>query len=357
MSFPLVGSPLRLVRTQADSPRRAGARILLKKDSGRARMTSTGDYGDVVNIYISGSIAYDRIMDFPGKLSDHILPDKIHILNVCFTVNGMVEKFGGTAGNIAYTLSLLKERPVLIATIGKDFESYFDWLNKNNISEEGIKIIREEFTAGAYIITDKADNQITGFNPGAMKYPSGYSFHNADPKNSISLIAPGNLQDMVEYARICKEKGIDHICDPGQSLTQWEGNALREWLDGSLLLISNDYELELIMKITGMNKKGLLGLTKIIITTLGEKGSLITSAEFDVAIPAVKVHNVVDPTGAGDAYRAGLLKGIVLGRDIETSAKMGTVAAAFAIERYGTQEHHYTYEDFIARYKSNFGEL
>jgi adenosine kinase len=320
-------------------------------------MTSTGDYGDVVNIYISGSIAYDRIMDFPGKLSDHILPDKIHILNVCFTVNGMVEKFGGTAGNIAYTLSLLKERPVLIATIGKDFESYFDWLNKNNISEEGIKIIREEFTAGAYIITDKADNQITGFNPGAMKYPSGYSFHNADPKNSISLIAPGNLQDMVEYARICKEKGIDHICDPGQSLTQWEGNALREWLDGSLLLISNDYELELIMKITGMNKKGLLGLTKIIITTLGEKGSLITSAEFDVAIPAAKVHNVVDPTGAGDAYRAGLLKGIVLGRDIETSAKMGTIAAAFAIERYGTQEHHYTYEDFIARYKSNFGEL
>jgi adenosine kinase len=310
-----------------------------------------------VNIYISGSIAYDRIMDFPGKLSDHILPDKIHILNVCFTVNGMVEKFGGTAGNIAYTLSLLKERPVLIATIGKDFESYFDWLNKNNISEEGIKIIREEFTAGAYIITDKADNQITGFNPGAMKYPSGYSFHNADPKNSISLIAPGNLQDMVEYARICKEKGIDHICDPGQSLTQWEGNALREWLDGSLLLISNDYELELIMKITGMNKKGLLGLTKIIITTLGEKGSLITSAEFDVAIPAAKVHNVVDPTGAGDAYRAGLLKGIVLGRDIETSAKMGTIAAAFAIERYGTQEHHYTYEDFIARYKSNFGEL
>ncbi|HLA00824.1 MAG TPA: carbohydrate kinase family protein [Thermodesulfovibrionales bacterium] len=320
-------------------------------------MTSIGDYGDVVNIYISGSIAYDRIMDFPGKLSDHILPDKIHILNVCFTVNGMVEKFGGTAGNIAYTLSLLKERPVLIATIGKDFESYFDWLNKNNISEEGIKIIREEFTAGAYIITDKADNQITGFNPGAMKYPSGYSFHNADPKNSISLIAPGNLQDMVEYARICKEKGIDHICDPGQSLTQWEGNALREWLDGSLLLISNDYELEMIMKMTGMNKKGLLGLTKIIITTLGEKGSLISSAEFDVAIPAAKVHNVVDPTGAGDAYRAGLLKGIVLGRDIETSAKIGAVAAAFAIERYGTQEHYYTYEDFIARYKSNFGEL
>jgi len=314
-------------------------------------------YGDFVNIYISGSMAYDRIMDFPGKLSDHILPDKIHILNVCFTVNGMVEKYGGTAGNIAYSLSLLNERPVLIATIGKDYASYFDWLKKNNISEEGIKIIREEFTAGAYIITDKADNQITGFNPGAMKYQSGYKFHNAAPKNSISLIAPGNLQDMVEYARICKEKGIDYICDPGQSLTQWEGKTLKEWLNGSMLLISNDYELEMIMKITGMDKKGLLGLTKIIITTLGEKGSLISNSESDVAIPAARVHNVVDPTGAGDAYRAGLVKGIVSGRDIETSAKLGTVAASFAIEKYGTQEHHYAYEDFIERYKSNFGEL
>jgi len=310
-----------------------------------------------VNIYISGSMAYDRIMDFPGKLSDHILPDKIHILNVSFTVNGMVEKFGGTAGNIAYSLSLLKERPILIATIGKDYESYFDWLKKNNISEKGIKIIREEFTAGAYIITDKADNQITGFNPGAMKYPSGYKFNNADSKNSISLIAPGNLQDMVEYAKICKEKGIDYICDPGQSLTQWEGKIFREWLDGSMLLISNDYELEMIMKITGMDKKELLGLTRIIITTLGEKGSFISNSEFDVTIPAAKVHNIVDPTGAGDAYRAGLLKGIASGRDIETSAKMGTVAAAFAIEKYGTQEHHYAYEDFIERYKSNFGEL
>jgi adenosine kinase len=320
-------------------------------------MTSTGDYGDIVNIFISGSLAYDRIMDFPGKLSDHILPDKIHILNVCFTVNGMVEKFGGTAGNIAYSLSLLHERPILIATIGKDYASYFDWLKKNNISEEGIKIMREEFTAGAYIITDKADNQITGFNPGAMKYPSGYTFRNAQSKDSISLIAPGNLQDMVEYANICKERGIDYICDPGQSLTQWEGNALREWLDGSMLLISNDYELEMIMKMTGMDKEGLLCLTKIIITTLGEKGSLISKPAFDVAIPAAEVHDVVDPTGAGDAYRAGLLKGIVSGRDIETSAKIGTVAATFAIEKYGTQEHHYAYEDFIERYKSNFGEL
>ncbi|OGW37173.1 MAG: carbohydrate kinase [Nitrospirae bacterium RBG_13_39_12] len=310
-----------------------------------------------MNIYISGSMAYDRIMDFPGKLSDHILPDKIHILNVCFTVNGMVEKFGGTAGNIAYSLRLLNEKPVILATIGKDHKSYFDWLEKNNITLEGIKIINEEFTAGAYIITDKADNQITGFNPGAMKYPSGYKFKNSDSNNSISMISPGNLQDMIEYAKTYKDKGINYICDPGQSLTQWEGKTLREWLDGSMLLISNDYELEMIMKMTGLDEKGLLGLTKTIITTLGDKGSHIITSEFNINIPAAKVHDVIDPTGAGDAYRAGLLKGIITGRDIVTSAKIGTVVAAYAIEKYGTQEHCYTYDNFAERYKDNFGEL
>ena len=310
-----------------------------------------------MNIYISGSMAYDRIMDFPGKFSDHILPDKIHILNICFNVNGMYEKFGGTAGNIAYSLSLLNEKPYIIATMGKDYQNYFDWLDKNSIPVDGIKIIHEEFTAGAYITTDMSDNQITGFNPGAMKYPSGYTFKNSASDNSITLIAPGNLQDMIEYARICRDKGIPYICDPGQSLTKWEGKMLTDWLDGCLLLISNDYELEMIMKMTGMDKKGLLGLAKIIITTLGEKGSLISTPEIDVSIPAAKVFNILDPTGAGDAYRAGLLKGIVMGRDIETAARMGTIAATYAIEKYGTQEHYYTYEDFIERYRSNFEEM
>ncbi|MCX5717721.1 MAG: carbohydrate kinase family protein [Nitrospirae bacterium] len=310
-----------------------------------------------MNIYISGSMAYDRIMDFPGRFSDHILPDKIHILNVCFTVNGMIEKFGGTAGNVAYSLSLLREKPVILATIGKDYANYFDWLKKNNISLEGIKIIDEEFTAGAYITTDRADNQITGFNPGAMKYPSGYNLKSSNPDNSIALIAPGNLQDMAEYAKACKNKGIDYICDPGQSLTAWEKEPLIEWIEGSTMLISNDYELEMVMKITGMNKKELLHLTKTIITTLGEKGSLISTGESDIKIPPAKAGNVVDPTGAGDAFRAGLLKGIAMGKAIETGARMGAVAATYAIEKYGTQEHNYTYEEFNERYRSNFGEL
>jgi len=310
-----------------------------------------------MHIYVSGSMAYDRIMDFPGKFSDHILPDKIHILNVCFTVNGMREKFGGTAGNIAYSLSLLGENPIILATIGKDYETYFKWLKKNNISTEGIKIIDKEFTAGAYITTDKADNQITGFNPGAMKYQSEYNFNNTNPKKSIAIIAPGNLQDMSEYAKDCKRKGIGYICDPGQSLTAWGKEDLKEWIKGSIMLISNDYELELIMKMTELDKKGLLSLTKTIITTLGEKGSLISIGESDIKIPSAKAGDVVDPTGAGDAFRAGLLKGIATGKGLETSAKMGAVAATYAIENYGTQEHSYTYEEFVERYRSNFGEM
>ncbi len=309
-----------------------------------------------MNIYISGSMAYDRIMDFPGKFSDYILPDKIHVLNVCFNVNGLVEKFGGTAGNIAFSLSLLKERPFIVAAIGKDYRNYFEWLKKNNIMVDGIKIIPEEFTAGAYITTDMSDNQITGFNPGAMKYPSGHTFEKSKPKDSIVLIAPGNIEDMTGYARTCRHKKIPYICDPGQSLTKWDKQTLIEWLDGALLLITNDYELEVVMKITGLDKKGLLALAGTIITTLGEKGSVIVSRDSEVPVPAATAGTVVDPTGAGDAYRAGLLKGIVSGKDLPTAAKIGAVAAVYAIEKYGTQEHRFTYDEFAERYRKNFGE-
>lgn len=310
-----------------------------------------------MNIYISGSMAYDRIMDFPGRFSDHILPDKIHILNVCFTVNGMIEKFGGTAGNIAYSLSLMREKPIILATIGKDYDRYFTWLKENNIAVDGIRIIHDEFTAGAYITTDKADNQITGFNPGSMKYQSEFRFGNIAPESSIALLAPGNLQDMIEYAKAYREKGIQYICDPGQSLTAWDAGSFIEWINDSVMLISNDYELEMIMKMTGKDKRGLLSLTKTIITTLGEKGSLISTLEKEILIPAARVNQVLDPTGAGDAFRAGLLKGIVTEKKIETAAQMGAVAATYAIENYGTQEHRYSFEDFVKRYQENFGNI
>ena len=229
-----------------------------------------------MNIYISGSMAYDRIMDFPGSFADYILPEKIHVLNVCFNVTSLQEKFGGTAGNIAYSLGLLGERPVIIATIGKDHGPYFSWLEQNKLSLEGIEIVPEEFTAGAYITTDKSDNQITGFNPGAMKKATRFDLGKAAPEDSVVLIAPGNLEDMIGYAAACRGKGIRYICDPGQSLTLWTGDQLRDWIRGSMMLITNDYELEVIMKMTGLKKADILGLTGMIITTLGEHGSLIS---------------------------------------------------------------------------------
>jgi adenosine kinase len=288
-------------------------------------------------------------MDFPGYFSDHILPEKIHVLNVSFTVNSMTEKFGGTAGNIAYALSLLGEKPLILATVGRDYHRYFEWLKKNNISCDSITIIDEELTASAYITTDRADNQITGFNPGAMKYPSPFNFDTLNPKESIAVIAPGNLEDMIAYSRTCKSKGIGYIFDPGQSLPMWNSQDLIQCITGSKIMVSNDYELELIMSKTGLDKKKLLKCTGTIITTLGELGSHICMANYEIRIPAVKPRKVLDPTGAGDAYRAGLIKGLVEDKSLEQSAKMGSACASFAVECYGTQDYHFNPTEFEDR--------
>jgi adenosine kinase len=302
-----------------------------------------------MSIIVSGSLAYDRIMDFPEYFSDHILPEKLHVLNISFTVNGMVEKLGGTAGNIAYALSLLGERPIILATVGHDYHRYFEWLARKNIASDSIKIIEEEFTASAYITTDRADNQITGFNPGAMKYPSCFNFDRVSPRESIVIIAPGNLEDMINYPRRCKSRGIDYIFDPGQSLPMWNAQELIRCIDGSRILISNDYELELVINKTGLNRKKLLKKTRTIITTLGEMGSRVCTPDHEIGIPAAKAKEVLDPTGAGDAYRAGLIKGLTEGRGIEQCAVMGSVCASFAVECYGTQEYHFSLQEFRER--------
>ena len=306
-----------------------------------------------MNIIVSGSLAYDRIMDFPGHFSDHILPGKIHVLNVCFQVNGMREKFGGTAGNIAYALSLVGEKPTISAAIGHDYQRYFDWMAKNGISTDGIKIIKDEFTAGAYITTDLADNQITGFNPGAMKYSASLDFDNLNPDDTIAIVSPGNLEDMVNYPRVCKQRGIGYIFDPGQSLPVLAAADVAEAIDGCLLLISNDYELEMIMNKTALDKKDLIRRAGTVIVTLGEKGSQIITAKGEINIPVVKPRKVEDPTGAGDAYRGGLISGLVRGKDIEQSARLGSVCASFAVECYGTQEYRFSPEEFEERLKGS----
>ncbi len=302
-----------------------------------------------MNIIVSGSLAYDRIMDFPGHFSDHILPGKIHVLNVCFQVNGMREKFGGTAGNIAYALTLMGEKPIISAAIGHDHHRYLDWLAKNGIPTENIKIIEDEFTACAYITTDLADNQITGFNPGAMRFSSSMDFGKFNPADTIVIVSPGNLEDMVNYPRACKARGIDYIFDPGQSLPVLDAKDLADVIDGCRILISNDYELDLIMSKTGLKKDALLKRAGAIIVTLGEQGSQVSTVDSEISIPVVKPKKVEDPTGAGDSYRGGLISGLIRGMDIEQCAMMGSVCASFAVECYGTQDYRFSTEEFKER--------
>ncbi len=302
-----------------------------------------------MNIIVSGSLAYDRIMDFPGHFSDHILPEKIHVLNVCFQVDGMKEKFGGTAGNIAYALTLMGEKPAISATIGRDYHQYFDWLAKIGISSESIKIVENEFTASAYITTDQADNQITGFNPGAMKHSSSLDFDRLNPKETLMIISPGNLEDMVNYPRMCKARGIDYIFDPGQSLPMLDAKDLVQAIEGCRILISNDYELDLIMSKTGLSKQTLRQRARTIIVTLGESGSKVFTQGCEISVSAVQPTKVEDPTGAGDSYRGGLISGLIRGKDIEQCARMGSVCASFAVECYGTQEYRFSPEEFSQR--------
>jgi len=304
------------------------------------------------DIIVCGSLAYDRIMDFPGHFSDHILPDKIHAINVCFQVNGMQEKFGGTAGNIAYALKLMGENPVISAAIGHDYQRYFDWLAKNGLSIENIKIIENEFTAGAYITTDKADNQITGFNPGAMRYSSALDLDQFEASKTMVIVSPGNLEDMVSYPRACKAKIIDYIFDPGQSLPMLDAKDLIQAIDGCRILICNDYELELIRGKAELDEGELLVRARAIIVTMGELGSRVYTPDGEIRIPAAKAKQVVDPTGAGDAYRGGLISGLLRGKDIKESARMGSACASFAVECYGTQSYIFTAKEFEERMKT-----
>jgi adenosine kinase len=308
-----------------------------------------------MQLYISGSLALDRIMNFPGKFADHILPDKIHILNVCFLVDGMSEYFGGTAGNIAYNLALLGEKPLILGCAGKDFGPYAARLDALGLSRAGIRQVPEEFTAGAYITTDESDNQITGFNPGAMRHRCGYTFPERHDDGVLAIISPGNVADMVELPEYFKKAGIPYIFDPGQQITALTGAQMTAAITGSRALCTNDYELEMVMKATGLSRAELLARTGALVTTLGDQGSIIAEGGSEVRVAAVQVDKALDPTGAGDAYRAGLLKGLALGWPLAEAAAIGSVCAAWCVEKKGTQEHRFTLAEVDAGLRRHFG--
>ncbi len=309
-----------------------------------------------MQVLVSGSLAYDRIMDFPGRFSDHIMPDRIHMINVSFTVNGLSENFGGTAGNIAYSLSLLGENPRIVAAIGYDYHRYFEWFQQHGIATDDIRIVAEEATASAYITTDLADNQITGFNPGAMKLPAGFDYSAADPQDSIAIVAPGNLEDMAQFTDAHQRLGIYTIFDPGQSLPAWQGDGLARCIEQSNLLVSNDYELGLILERTGWTEEQLLDKAGAVVTTKGEHGCDVSDNQgLSAHVPVIPTANVVDPTGAGDAFRGGLIKGLIQDLTLERAAQLGTVCSHYVIQQYGTQQYRYTPQEFQSTLEQHFG--
>lgn len=308
-------------------------------------------------IYVSGSLAFDRIMTFKGNFKDHVLLDKLHILNVSFMVDSMEERKGGCAGNIAYSLALMGEKPIIISSVGKDFKAYEKGLTKMGLSLEGINKNEDIFTALCYITTDMGSNQITGFYPGAMTIPNNYAFANINPEKDIAIVSPGNVQDMIELPKFYKKKGIPYIFDPGQQLPVLSAEDLKNAVEGSYALITNDYELNMICQKTQLNEDEILGRTLWIITTLGEKGAHIKGADgTEVYIKASEVNNIIDPTGAGDAQRAGFIKGLVSGLSVTEAAKLGSISASYAVEQLGTQEHKYNYKAFKDRYEKTFQE-
>lgn len=307
------------------------------------------------NILISGSVVYDRIMDFPGAFKDHIMADKIHILNVSFSLNGVKESFGGTAGNIAYNLTLLGERPTVLSNVGKDFSEYKNWFRKSGIALDGLKTIPDRHTASAYIITDRDDNQITAFNPGAMGLPRG-RFNEKYLKNALAIISPGNPEDMLDYAKLYRRRKVSYIFDPGQQVTVLEPAALATAACGAGILIGNDYEIELIRRKLKWTIKRLFGKINTLIITKGGQGSEIYIKGKKSLIKAAKAEKIPDPTGAGDAYRAGLIKGLASGWPAARSARLASAVASFAVEQIGTQNHRFSLKQLSQRFEKTYGE-
>ncbi len=298
---------------------------------------------------ICGSLAFDTIMVFQDQFKNHILPDKIHKLSVAFYVPEMRREFGGTAGNIAYNLQLLDGNPLIMATVGEDFGNYAQWLNRHQLNTSHIKVIPEMFTAQAFITTDTDDNQITAFHPGAMTESHQNSVNEAINVN-LAIIAPDGRDGMFQHARECHEAGIPFMFDPGQGLPMFNGEELLYFIGMADYLAVNDYESQVIQDKTGLSLEQLAAQVKALIVTLGGSGSQIYAEGQRYDIPCVKAERIVDPTGCGDAYRAGLLYGIARGWDWPTCGRLASTMGAIKIASRGGQNHHPTREEIEAVY-------
>lgn len=310
-----------------------------------------------MSVVLTGSIAYDYLMSFPGHFGDHILPDKIHELSVSFLVDSMKKQRGGIAPNIAYSLALLGERPKIMATVGEDFEEYRRWLELNFIDTSAIIVIPDEFTASFFVSTDKNQNQIASFYTGAMAHAHMVSFRDhVNGGIDLAVISPNDPRAMVQYVAECKALGIPYIYDASQQIVRVSDKDLIEGCNGSKMVILNDYELEMLKNKTGWSDTQVADSTETLIVTYGEKGSKITNSGKTIDIPIAPLRRMGEPTGAGDAYRSGIIKGVMHNFSWEFTGRLGALAASYVLEEHGAQNHDYSLQEFIERFRQDFGD-
>jgi adenosine kinase len=304
---------------------------------------------------ICGSVAYDTILLFPDRFKAHILPDKIHILNVSFLVPEMRREFGGCAANIAYGLKLLGDKGVVMATAGRDFAPYQERMQMLGIGVEHIKVVDGTFTAQAFITTDLDDNQITAFHPGAMQHAHLNHVADAGPQVALGIVAPDGRQAMIQHAAQFAAANIPFIFDPGQGMPMFGDDELRTFISQSSWVTLNDYEWEMLQQKTGLSIAEVAGQVEALVITHGADGSVIHTQGRELKIPCAKPRALVDPTGCGDAYRAGLIHGLLRGLDWETIGRTASLMGAIKIESRGPQNHEFTPAEFKRRYQDNFG--
>ncbi|PYR38283.1 MAG: carbohydrate kinase family protein [Acidobacteria bacterium] len=309
-----------------------------------------------MNIVVTGSIAFDYLMSFPGRFTEHFLPDHLNRLSLSFLVDSMDKRRGGCAPNIAYTLALLGERALILATAGEDFGEYREWLESAGIDTTHIKQVAGKFTASFFCTTDDHNNQIASFYTGAMADAGGLSMRSVEDCG-LAIISPNDPAAMVQFAEECRTLAIPYIFDPGQQCARMSGEELKDGLVGATLVVCNDYELELLKQKTGLDEAAILARSEALVVTHGERGSVVTTREGATKVAAVPPRRIADPTGVGDAFRGGLMKGMALGLPYDVSAQLGSVAAAFALEHLGGQSHSYSFAEFMARFEEHFAPL
>jgi len=310
-----------------------------------------------VKLIVTGSIAFDYLMQFPGKFTEHILAEHLQRVSLSFLVDSMDKRRGGCAPNIAYTLALLGERPCLVATAGQDFREYDEWLQAVGVDTSHVRHVPDKFTASFFCSTDTENNQIASFYIGAMANASELSLRTIhDP--GLVIISPNDPGAMVQYAEECRTIGVPFIFDPGQQCARLSGGELHDGIKGARLAICNDYEFELIRQKTGLGEEAILECAGALVVTRGEEGcSVYEMAASRIDVTAITPHRIVDPTGVGDAFRGGLMKGLAVGKSLKECAQLGTVAATYALEHLGGQSHAYTIKEFTERYAEHFGPL